>query len=145
MRKLAFGAALAALALTTAAPAQDYRDRNYDNGRDRGAHDNRGNYDNRGGDYRSRDDYDAARDYHQDKRAQERRLGRQDRVYRGSDGRYYCQRSNGTTGLIVGGIAGGLLGNALAGRHSETLGTLLGAGGGALLGQSIDRGSMRCR
>lgn len=145
MRNLAFGAALAALTLTTAAPAQDYHDHRYDQGRDRGSYDNRGTYDHRGGDYRDRDDYDPARDYHQSQRARERRLGRDDRVYHGSDGRYYCRRGDGTTGLIIGGVAGGLLGNALAGRHSGTLGTLLGAGGGALLGQSVDRGNVRCR
>ena len=72
---------------------------------------------------------------------QVRRLGRNDRIYRGSDNRYYCRRSDGTTGLIIGGLAGGLLGNSLAGGGSRTLGTLLGGGAGALLGQSIDRGS----
>ncbi|MGO7258950.1 hypothetical protein ACCT32_35985, partial [Rhizobium brockwellii] len=40
-----------------------------------------------------------------------RRIGRNDRVWRGNDGRYYCQRSNGTTGLII-----GAAGSALAGR-----------------------------
>ena len=72
----------------------------------------------------------------------ERRLGRDDHIYRARDGRYYCRRSDGSTGLVVGAIAGGLLGNAIGGN---TLGTLLGAGGGALLGQSIDRGKYRCR
>ena len=43
---------------------------------------------------------------------------------------------------MIGAIAGGVLGNAIGG---DTLGTLLGAGGGALLGQSIDRGNVRCR
>jgi uncharacterized protein YcfJ len=69
-------------------------------------------------------------------------MGRGDRIYRGGDGRYYCRRNDGTTGLVIGAVAGGLLGNALGGN---TLGTLLGAGGGALLGQSIDRGNVRCR
>ncbi len=72
----------------------------------------------------------------------ERRLGRNDRIYRGGDGRYYCRRNDGTTGLVIGAIAGGVLGNAIGG---DALGTLLGAGGGALLGQSIDRGNYRCR
>ena len=71
-----------------------------------------------------------------------RRLGRNDRIYRGHDGRYYCRRNDGTTGLVIGGIAGGLLGNAVSG---STLGTLVGAGGGALLGRSIDRGNVECR
>ena len=75
-------------------------------------------------------------------RHRERRLGRNDRIYRGRDNRYYCRRSDGTTGLVVGALAGGLLGNALGG---DTLSTLLGAGGGAALGSSIDRGNVRCR
>ena len=65
-----------------------------------------------------------------------RRLSDNDRVYRGSDGRYYCKRSNGSTGLVLGAVGGGLLGNVLGGG---TLGTLLGAGGGALLGKNLDQ------
>ena len=80
--------------------------------------------------------------HYQAGRYRERRLGRGDRIYRGGDGRYYCRRSDGTTGLVIGALAGGLLGNALGGN---TLSTLLGAGGGAVLGQSIDRGNVRCR
>lgn len=99
----------------------------------------------RGHDYRwngdRSGDWDPSRHYHAG-RYRERRLGRDDRIYRGGDGRYYCRRSDGTTGLVVGAIAGGILGNAIGGN---TLGTLLGAGGGALLGQSIDRGNVRCR
>lgn len=75
-------------------------------------------------------------------RRHERRLGRNDRIYRGGDGRYYCRRNDGTTGLVIGALAGGLLGNAIGG---DALGTLLGAGGGALLGQQIDKGNYRCR
>ena len=71
-----------------------------------------------------------------------RRLGRDDRIYRGHDGRYYCRRSDGSTGLVIGAIGGALLGNAIGG---DTLGTLVGAGGGALLGRSIDRGRVQCR
>ncbi|WP_457311614.1 glycine zipper 2TM domain-containing protein [Sphingomonas sp. UYAg733] len=76
---------------------------------------------------------------------QTRRLSRNDRVYRGSNGRYYCRRNDGTTGLIIGGIAGGVLGNSIASGGSKTLGTLLGGGAGALLGRSIDRGQVSCR
>jgi hypothetical protein len=99
----------------------------------------------RGNDYRWQGDrsgsWDPARHYHSG-RYRERRLGRNDRIYRGGDGRYYCRRSDGTTGLVIGAIAGGILGNAIGGN---TLGTLLGAGGGALLGQSVDRGNIHCR
>src|ERR1700684_2036245 len=83
--------------------------------------------------------YRAARYY------QERRLSRNDRSYRGRDGRYYCRRSDGTTGLIVGGAIGALIGNSLSSGRSSVLGTLLGAGAGAALGSSIDRGNVRCR
>ena len=73
------------------------------------------------------------------------RLGRNDRVWRGNDGRYYCKRGNGTTGLIVGAAAGALLGRAIDTRGDRMLGTLLGGAGGALLGREIDRGEVRCR
>lgn len=74
-----------------------------------------------------------------------RRLGRNDRVWRGKDGRNYCRRENGTTGLIIGGAAGALLGREVDGGRERTLGTLLGAAGGALLGREIDRGGVKCR
>ena len=91
--------------------------------------------------------YDAGRYYRADPRYRERRLSNNDRIYRGSDGRYYCRRSDGSTGLIVGAIAGGILGNIIAPGGSETLGTILGAGAGALAGRAIDRGNddIRCR
>jgi hypothetical protein len=87
--------------------------------------------------------WDPARHYRRDVRA--RRLGRHDRIYRGSDNRYYCKRDDGTTGLIVGGIAGGVLGHVIAPRGSKTLGTIIGAGGGALLGRAVDDGDIVCR
>ena len=52
-------------------------------------------------------------------------------------------RSGGTTGLIVGGAAGALLGREIDGGRDRTTGTILGAGAGALLGREIDRTS-RC-
>ena len=70
---------------------------------------------------------------------------RDTRVWRGRDGRTYCRRKDGTTGLIVGGAAGALLGREIAGRGDRTLGAILGAAGGALLGREIDRGGTRCR
>jgi len=112
-------------------------------------YDDRGGYERSGpsaGQHYDRDapprDYDAARDYRAEK-APDRALTRDDRVYRGGDGRYYCKRSDGTTGLVVGAVAGGVLGNILGG--GGVLGTLLGAGGGAVLGNSVDRGEVRCR
>jgi len=89
--------------------------------------------------------YDPARYYRDERYYQPRRLTRGDRIYRGNDGRYYCRRSDGTTGLIIGAVAGGLLGNALDNGRSSTLGTILGGGGGALIGRAIDRGDVKCR
>ena len=89
--------------------------------------------------------YDASRYYRDDPRYGERRLSRNDRVYRGTDGKYYCRRSDGTTGLIIGAIAGGVLGNIVAPGRSEVLGTIIGAGAGALIGQEVERGEARCR
>ena len=70
---------------------------------------------------------------------------RNTRVWRGRDGRYYCRKQNGTTGLIIGGAVGALLGREIDGGYDRTLGTILGAAGGALLGREIDRGGSRCR
>lgn len=72
-------------------------------------------------------------------------LRREDRIWRGDDGRYYCRRDNGTTGLIIGGAVGALVGRSLDGGRDRTVGTILGAAGGALLGREIDKGSLRCR
>jgi len=74
-----------------------------------------------------------------------RRISRSDRVWRGNDGRYYCKRDNGTTGLVIGAGVGALAGNQIAGRNDKTLGTVLGAVAGGLLGREIDRGSISCR
>lgn len=106
--------------------------------------------------YEDRGDYGERRDYGDDRRgrvvydsrgryAEPRVITRSDRVWRGSDGRYYCRRSNGTTGLVLGAAAGALVGHELAGGRDRTLGTVLGAVGGGLLGREIDRGSLKCR
>ena len=89
--------------------------------------------------------YDAAHYYRNGSNYRERRLGRNDRVYRGSDGRYYCKRNDGTTGLIVGALAGGVLGNVIAPSGSGLLGTLLGAAGGGAIGTAVDKGQAKCR
>jgi len=67
------------------------------------------------------------------------------RSWRGKDGRTYCRRKNGTTGLVVGAAVGGLAGHEIAGRGDKTVGTIIGAAGGALLGREIDKGKRRCR
>lgn len=110
-------------------------------------------YDNgyrRAPDVYTRDDapvYDPARDYRDGTQYRERVVSPDERVYAGYDGRYYCKRSDGTTGLIIGGAAGGILGNVIDGGRSRILGTLLGGAAGALAGRSIDQNSqqVRCR
>lgn len=53
-------------------------------------------------------------------------------------------RSDGTTGPIVGGMAGGVLGSIICPGGSKTVGAILGAGDKALIGRSIDDGVERC-
>lgn len=74
-----------------------------------------------------------------------RRIDRNSYVWRGDNGRYYCKRDNGTTGLVIGAGVGALAGHELAGRGDRTLGAILGGVVGGLLGREIDRGSLRCR
>lgn len=72
------------------------------------------------------------------------------REWTGKDGRRYCRRNNGTTGLIVGGVGGALLGRTVDTRGDRTLGTLGGAALGALAGRAVERetskkSGTRCR
>ena len=89
--------------------------------------------------------YDSGR-YAQTYRAD--RYGRYDNRYYGrSSYRYAGRRCSGTTGTVVGGVAGALLGREVTrdryrGR-SGTTGTILGAAIGALAGRSIDKSSCR--
>jgi len=123
---------------TALAQGRDRRDR-YEDRRDRRA-------DRREARYEARRDYwDASRYYRRnDRRYRPIRLGRNDRIYRGSDDRYYCRRDDGTTGLIVGGITGGVLGHVIAPGGSKTVGAIIGAGAGALIGRAIDDGDVVC-
>ena len=68
--------------------------------------------------YRDRRAYRNQRRYYRDRRYRDRR-------YRGCD--------RGTGGTIIGAIAGGLLGNEVAGRGSRTEGTIIGGAVGALI------------
>lgn len=69
------------------------------------------------------------------------------REWRGRDGRRYCRKPNGTTGLVVGGVAGALVGRTIDSRGDRTVGTLLGAAAGAVAGREIERAGSkkRCR
>ena len=115
------GAALAmgftALVPTAPAVAQSrhyYGDRHYDRGYDRGYRDDRG--------YRGDRVYRGDRGYYQD---------------RGNRGGRRC--NNGSTGTIVGAIAGGLLGRTIDTRGDRSLGTLGGAVAGGLAGRALER------
>ncbi|MEG3176637.1 glycine zipper 2TM domain-containing protein [Sphingomonas sp. RB3P16] len=128
----------------------------YQAARARGYGDPRPSYDPRYNDpryadpsYDDRDEgnYDPTRYYRTGPTYQERVLTSDDRIYRGSDDRFYCKRNDGTTGLIVGAVGGGVLGNVIDGGHSRGVGTVLGAIAGGLVGKSVDQNNaqVRCR
>lgn len=52
--------------------------------------------------------------------------------------RYDC-RTSGTTGAIIGGALGALVGRGVDRYGDRAAGTIIGAGGGALIGHEIDR------
>ncbi|HEV7289709.1 glycine zipper 2TM domain-containing protein [Sphingomonas sp.] len=67
------------------------------------------------------------------------------REWKGRDGRRYCRKPDGTTGLVVGGVAGALVGRTIDTRGDRTVGTLAGAAVGALAGREIERSGSRKR
>lgn len=67
------------------------------------------------------------------------------RYWRDERGHYRCHRSDGTTGTLIGGVAGALVGRSIDTEGDRTTGTVLGAAAGALVGHSIDKNSARCR
>ena len=117
-------------------------EQSWEHGRDRGKHKGwqrgRGNphrydrYDNRSYGYQ------PARSYYNEP------VYRDTRVWRGNDGRTYCRKRDGTTGLIVGAAAGALLGREIDSRGDRTLGAILGAAAGAFLGKEVAQGTS-CR
>jgi len=92
-------------------------------------------------------DYDAYRYYRDDPRYTERRLSPDEEIYRGSDGRYYCKRSDGTTGLVIGAIGGAAIGSAIDSQPHGVAGLLIGGALGALVGKTVDQNQndVRCR
>ncbi len=88
-----------------------------------------------GADFYRSGDYYRGGDYYRDSyHPRERSRHARHRGYR-------CDPGNG--GMVIGAIAGGLLGNEIAkgGRHrgDGTTGTIVGAGLGALIGRAADR------
>jgi len=109
MKKLALAFAASTMAVTgigTAAPAladpPSWAPAHGKRAKDRARYDSRGYY------------------------VQPQRITRSDRMWQGNDGRYYCKRDNGTTGLVIGAGVGALAGHELAGRGDRTLGAILG-------------------
>jgi hypothetical protein len=94
------------------------------------AQDYRGGYD-----YRDNGRYNGYNGYDRNYRGY-------DRTYRGYDQSYRYRGDkcrDGDGGTIVGAIAGGLLGNTVAGRGNRAVGTIIGGAVGALTGRAIDR------
>jgi len=86
--------------------------------------------------------YDARYSNHQNQYRRYDRRYQNQRYYNQRYGRHYayrCRRDDGSTGTIIGAIAGGLLGREIAGRGDRTVGTIIGGAAGALLGREIDR------
>lgn len=138
---VALATTVTALPITPAFADQHWSDR--DRRDDRRDHrDDRRDYrrDDRRGDRRDVRIYDSRGRY-----AQPRRIDRNSHVWRGNDGRYYCKRDNGTTGLIIGAGVGALAGNQIAGNGDRTIGTILGGVLGGALGREIDKGDIQCR
>lgn len=62
------------------------------------------------------------------------------RYYRDNRGASYNRRCNdGTVGTVVGALAGGLLGRTIDTRGDRTLGTVLGGAAGALAGNAVGK------
>jgi hypothetical protein len=120
------------LAASRAAPVEQSWNHNHRH-RDRDRYDRNGRYDNRSYGYQ------PARSHYSEP------VYRDTRVWRGNDGRYYCQKRDGTTGLIIGAAAGAIIGREVDSRGDRTLGTVLGAAAGAILGKKVAQGSSSCR
>lgn len=63
----------------------------------------------------------------------------------GQNGRMNCRRSDGTVGTLVGAVAGGVLGNMIAQQGDKQMGTIIGGALGALLGNQVATGNLSCR
>ncbi|TPG10941.1 glycine zipper 2TM domain-containing protein [Sphingomonas oligophenolica] len=68
------------------------------------------------------------------------------REFKDRNGHWRCKKPDGTTGTIIGGVAGALVGRTIDTRGDRTIGTLGGAVAGALAGRAIEKsGSKSCR
>lgn len=69
----------------------------------------------------------------------------QTQTWQGEDGRTYCRRSDGTTGAVVGGGAGALVGRGIDGGRHRAGGTIIGAIAGAVIGSAVEQSANRQR
>ena len=70
----------------------------------------------------------------------------QTQAWRGSDGRLYCKRTDGTLGIVAGGAGGLLAGRATDRSGSRNSRATLGGALGSLLGRQAERNLIeRCR
>jgi uncharacterized protein YcfJ len=65
-------------------------------------------------------------------------------VYYREDPCYVQRHNSGTTGAVIGGIAGAVLGSQVAGRGARTEGAVIGGAAGAVAGHQIGRHSVKC-
>lgn len=79
------------------------------------------------------------RSYYEDREYYRPRYDERRRYYR-SERRHRCGGS-GTTGLVLGGAVGALLGRSVDRYGDRAPGTIIGAGAGALLGRELERKS----
>lgn len=86
---------------------------------------------------RYRRSYYESREY--DRGYDRPRYAERRRYYRGE--RHDRCGGSGTTGLLLGGVAGALLGRSVDRYGDRAPGTIVGAGAGALLGREVDRNS----
>lgn len=136
LKTLSIAAGTLAMGITSFAPmaaqAQGYYRGYDDRGYSRAYNDDRYRDHDRAYARADRDGWNQGPRYYETERP---RYYRNTRDYRYTDRR--CQ--NGTTGTVVGAIAGGLLGRVIDRRGDRTLGTVLGAGAGALAGNAVER------
>ena len=71
-------------------------------------------------------------------------LNYNDRVYRGADEAYYCQRTDGTLGLVVMGGGGALPPALVEAGRSGKLGSIVAQPGGGAIREAIERHELRC-
>jgi len=145
-KKAAFALAATGMAATALpASAAEFHARGYNAAPAHDAWNRHGNGrgHNRGYTYNSYGSYGGYNAYNT-RYAQAEPVYRDTAVWRGNDGQVYCRKRNGTTGLIIGGAAGALIGREVDGGRDRTLGTILGAAAGALLGREVDGHGTRC-